>query len=147
MCACGLWNLPVAWHMHACVIEDNFPPHCVPGSTHTLRCAAQCRTKVCHTVPHAAMLFLSHAAPEQMAWARRRKQLWSWMADPTHLGATEPTSDNKKDCVCALGLNIQLKYYQNYNMAKCNIQLFDKCVITCHLKWSIVLLQSCLGPK
>lgn len=32
-----------------------------------------------------------------------RKQLWSWMADPTHSSATEPSSDNKKDCVCAFG--------------------------------------------
>lgn len=58
--------------MQACVIEDNFPPHCVPGSvhkhTHTkANRAAQCRTKLYHTVPHAAMLFFSHAAPEQMA--------------------------------------------------------------------------------
>lgn len=32
--------------------------------------AAQCRTELRHTVPHGAVLFLSHAAPEQMADGR-----------------------------------------------------------------------------
>lgn len=75
----GLWNTPVAWHMQACVIEGNFPPLCVPGGSdvqctcsqdsihHKAKRAAQCHTELCHTVPHGAMLFLSHAAPEQMA--------------------------------------------------------------------------------
>lgn len=70
----------------------------------------------CATCCHAVSLTCGSGADGR--WARRRKQLWSWMADPSHLGATEPSSDNKKDCVCALGLNIQLKYNQNHNMAK-----------------------------
>ena len=46
--------------------------------------AAQRRTELRHTVPHGAVLFLAHAAPEQMADGARkgRKQLRSRMADP-----------------------------------------------------------------
>ena len=101
--------------MQTCVIEGNFPPHCVPGGTGT-HCthsqdnlhqskpsgAAQRHIKPSLTVPHGAMLFLSHAARgADGEWERRRKQLWSWMAEPTHLNATELSSENKKNCVCA----------------------------------------------
>lgn len=121
---------------HACM--------CNRGQLSTTLCARQyAHTPPCRPVPYQGLPYcatcchvvsLTCSSGADGRWARRREQLWSWMADPTHLGATEPTSDNLKNCVCALGLNIQLKYYQNHNMAKCNIQMFDKCVITCHLK-------------
>lgn len=61
---------------------------------------AQRHTELCHTVPHAAALFLSGADGGR---ARGRKQLWSWMADPTRLSAAEPSSGNKNSCVCVFG--------------------------------------------
>lgn len=105
------------WHTQACVIGDNFPPHCVPGSvrahthTHTHTSAAesrgsQCRTRLRHTVPHAAMLFLSHDARQQMAvWRGGENNCGHARRPPAHLITSEPRRDTTRDCARSLELN------------------------------------------
>lgn len=114
MCACGLWNLPAARHTQACVTEGSFPPHCVPGGAGTHRAHSQDhlhQSEPRHPAPHRALphcatcchvVSLTCSSGADGGWARRGKQLWSWMADPTHFSAAEPSSENEKDCVCAL---------------------------------------------
>lgn len=79
--------------------------------THTHTSAAesrgsQRRTRLRHTVPHAAMLFLSHDARQQMAVRREgENNCGHARRPPTHLSTSEPRRDTTRDCARALELN------------------------------------------
>lgn len=154
MYACGLWNLPVAWHKQACVIEDNFPPHRMPGSTHKhthtcthikANCAAQCRTKVYHTVPHAAMLFFSHAAPEQMADGREGENNFGhgWQTPLIRVSLNQPVTIRRT-------VYVHEGWTIHWNIIKVTIWQCPLFGWMCHNSTSemnILLLQRRLSPK
>lgn len=141
----------MARHMQACVIEGNFPPHCVPGGTGTHCTHSQDnlhQSKPCRPVPHRALphcatccrvVSLTCSSGADGGWARGRKQLWSWMADPAHLSATEPSSENKKDCVCAF------KYMRTFGSIT-NI-VNDNCVCQYGLMVGILPPIEAPGPQ
>lgn len=79
------------WHTQACVMGDNFPPRCVPGGAHT-HLGSQRRTRLRHTVPHAAMLFPSHDARQQMAvWRQGENNCAHARQPPTRFSTSEPS--------------------------------------------------------